>query len=86
MQTTELKMRVERKESLAQGVVRVTLSCADGSSVPAWQPGAHIDLTVDGDVTRQYSLCGDPADTSGLSVAVLREADGRGGSVYVHDH
>ncbi|NDZ95830.1 oxidoreductase [Streptomyces sp. SID6673] len=79
-------MRVERKESLAQGVVRVTLSCADGSSVPAWQPGAHIDLTVDGDVTRQYSLCGDPADTSGLSVAVLREADGRGGSVYVHDH
>ncbi|WP_280424534.1 PDR/VanB family oxidoreductase [Nocardia carnea] len=81
---TTRRMRVVGKDSAADGVVTVTLADPDGGAVPAWEPGAHIDLVL-GDVTRQYSLCGDPADSTSLQVAVLREADGRGGSVYVHD-
>ncbi|WP_232330579.1 PDR/VanB family oxidoreductase [Nocardia fusca] len=77
-------MRVAGKDSAADGVVTVTLTDPDGGVVPEWEPGAHIDLEL-GDVTRQYSLCGDPADRSALRVAVLRESNGRGGSVYVHD-
>jgi ferredoxin-NADP reductase len=70
---------------LADGVVRLTLVRTDGSPMPAWQPGAHVDLVLGPDLTRQYSLCGDPADHAALTVAVLREPEGRGGSARVHD-
>lgn len=47
--------------------------------------GAHIDILLDDDTVRQYSLCGDPARRDALTVAVLREPAGRGGSARVHD-
>ncbi|MFF0816293.1 PDR/VanB family oxidoreductase [Rhodococcus sp. NPDC003318] len=78
------RMRVSAKEPAADGVVLVTLTDPDGGEVPAWEPGAHLDLVL-GEVTRQYSLCGDPGDTTSLTVGVLREPNGRGGSAYVHD-
>ncbi|WP_328395851.1 PDR/VanB family oxidoreductase [Nocardia sp. NBC_00416] len=78
------RMRVVGKEPAADGVVTVTLADPDGAAVPEWAPGAHIDLVL-GDVTRQYSLCGDPADRTAWRVSVLREPNGRGGSVFVHD-
>ncbi|MDX3194888.1 PDR/VanB family oxidoreductase [Streptomyces sp. MN03-5084-2B] len=79
-----LELVVESKEKLADGVVRLTLRAPDGGLLPPWEAGAHIDLVLPGFV-RQYSLCGDPSDTSAYVVAVLREPDGRGGSAYVHD-
>jgi ferredoxin-NADP reductase len=81
----ELDLLLERKETVAAGVVRLTLRHPDGSSLPVWEPGAHLDLVLRDDLVRQYSLCGDPRDSSMMQVAVLREEDGRGGSRYVHD-
>lgn len=78
-------MRVIAKDPLADGVVALRLADAAGGSVPMWEPGSHIDLVLDTSMTRQYSLCGDPSDTSTLTVAVLREGSGRGGSIHVHD-
>ncbi|WP_030897427.1 PDR/VanB family oxidoreductase [Streptomyces sp. NRRL F-5126] len=80
-----MTLTLTRREALADGVVRLTLARADGLPVPAWTPGAHIDLLLGPGLERQYSLCGDPDDTSALQVAVLRETAGRGGSQYVHD-
>ncbi|GAA3437553.1 PDR/VanB family oxidoreductase [Kutzneria kofuensis] len=79
-----MKLVVESKELIADGVVLLTLRHPDGHPLPAWTPGAHIDLVLDG-LVRQYSLCGDPGDTSTMQVAVLREPSGRGGSRHVHD-
>ncbi|RSM44611.1 oxidoreductase [Amycolatopsis balhimycina DSM 5908] len=79
-----LDLLVDRKEKLADGVVRLTLRAPGGEPLPSWEPGAHVDLLLPG-LVRQYSLCGDPGDTSVYQVAVLREPDGRGGSAYVHD-
>lgn len=58
----------------------------DGGELPRWDPGAHIGVTLPNGITRQYSLCGDPADRLSWRVAVLREPDGGGGSLFVHDH
>lgn len=41
-------------------------------------------LVLGNDLVRQYSLCGDPADTAEYRVAVLDEAAGRGGSRWIH--
>lgn len=81
----ELDLVLERKETLADDVVRLTLRHPDGHALPAWEPGAHLDLLLTRDLTRQYSLCGDPRDSTVLQVAVLRQEAGRGGSRYVHD-
>jgi ferredoxin-NADP reductase len=75
---------VERRDE-ADGVVGVDLALSCGSPLPRWTPGAHIDVEVPGGPTRQYSLCGDPADTARWRIAVLREAEGRGGSRWLAD-
>jgi tetrachlorobenzoquinone reductase len=56
-----------------------------GRALPPWEPGAHLELVLPSSLVRHYSLCGDPADTSTYTVAVLRVADGRGGSIEIHD-
>ncbi|MGI5128193.1 PDR/VanB family oxidoreductase [Pseudonocardia sp. CA-107938] len=81
----DLELVVEKKEPIADGVVLLTLRRADGSDAPEWEPGAHLDLVLTDELTRQYSLCGDPAERAVLQVAVLREPAGRGGSAHVHD-
>ncbi|MEW2506620.1 PDR/VanB family oxidoreductase [Amycolatopsis sp. NPDC047767] len=80
----ELDVVLAAPERLADGVVRLTLRDPDGAAMPAWEPGAHVDLVLGPDLVRQYSLCGDPADRSVLQVAVLHEPAGRGGSAHVH--
>jgi len=88
MSTSPLQLIVTDKDTVADGVVALTLQREDGGPVPEWEPGAHIDLILDGpdgELIRQYSLCGDRGDTTSLQVAVLREPEGRGGSAYVHE-
>jgi len=71
-------------ERAADDVVEVALTAADGAPLPAWSPGSHVDLRL-GELSRQYSLCGDPADRSTYRVAVRRDPDSRGGSRFVHE-
>ncbi|MEU2005077.1 PDR/VanB family oxidoreductase [Rhodococcus sp. NPDC019627] len=84
--STELrKLRVIGKDVLADGVVAIRLADPDGGPVPGWDPGSHIDIVIDEATVRQYSLCGDADDRTCLTIAVLREENGRGGSKWVHD-
>ncbi len=81
----DLRLRVSRRTEGAEGVVVLELADPGGGDLPAWTPGAHVDIRLTGELTRQYSLCGDPADRSVWRIGVLREAAGRGGSAFVHD-
>ncbi|WP_367353199.1 cytochrome P450/oxidoreductase [Achromobacter animicus] len=76
---------VHSAEAAADGIVRLRLVSPDGKPLPRWSPGSHIDVECgDTGLSRQYSLCGDPAETGVFEIAVLREEDGRGGSAWMH--
>lgn len=76
---------VEQVAPAGDGIVRLRLASCDGRPLPRWAPGAHIDVECgDTGISRQYSLCGDPADTRSFEIAVLHERTGRGGSAWIH--
>lgn len=82
---TTSKLTVLARDEVADGVITLRLGHPDGSALPQWSPGSHIDLVLNDRLTRQYSLCGDPQDRSTWQIGVLREPAGRGGSQFVHD-
>jgi ferredoxin-NADP reductase len=74
---------LEHVEPVADGAVSLVLRGARGPLAP-WEPGAHVDLALPNWLTRQYSLCGNPADRDSYRVAVRHDRLSRGGSEYVH--
>jgi len=76
-------VRIAKIEDAAKGIKLLRLEDPDGLALPAWTPGAHIDLVFE-DFTRKYSLCGRASDQD-YTIAVLREKAGRGGSAFIHD-
>ncbi|UNS95106.1 PDR/VanB family oxidoreductase [Streptomyces tubbatahanensis] len=74
---------VEHLDRLTEDVLALTLR-ATGEELAPWEPGAHIDLFVPNWLTRQYSLCGDPADRDAYRIAVRYDPLSRGGSEYLH--
>ncbi|MBV7694754.1 PDR/VanB family oxidoreductase [Streptomyces sp. TRM70350] len=77
-----LRLLVTSRETVAEGVVQLRL---EGHDLPRWEPGAHLDLVLPSGLVRQYSLCGDPEDTSSYTIATRLVPDGRGGSREVHE-
>ena len=76
---------VESVSRAADGIVKVRLVSPDGRAMPRWTAGSHIDIECGHPgLSRQYSLCGDPADTQALEIAVLHDPRSRGGSAWVH--
>lgn len=74
---------LEQVEPVAEGAVSLVLRGTEGPLAP-WEPGAHVDLALPNWLTRQYSLCGNPADRDSYRVAVRHDRLSRGGSEYVH--
>lgn len=80
----EAEVVVDSVTEAAADVVELNFVTPDGSSLPPWTPGAHIDLILGEDNVRQYSLCGSPAQLDRYQVSVLLAPDSRGGSRAVH--
>ncbi|WP_246213289.1 PDR/VanB family oxidoreductase [Kitasatospora viridis] len=80
-----LVLAVTGHREIAEDVVELRLAEPAGGALPAWQPGAHLRLTLPSGRERHYSLCGDPADRHSYRIAVRRIAGGGGGSVEVHE-
>lgn len=82
--TGDFEVEVVSVQPAAEGVVAVELAARGGGALPAWTPGAHIDLVLPSGLVRQYSLSGDP-HASTWRIGVLREDAGRGGSRWIAD-
>ncbi|MFM0416943.1 PDR/VanB family oxidoreductase [Paraburkholderia aromaticivorans] len=78
-----MKVKLTRKVEIAANIAEFHLASAGGEPLPAFSPGAHIDVCL-GALTRQYSLCNDPRDAGAYVLGVLREEASRGGSHAMH--
>jgi ferredoxin-NADP reductase len=83
--TPKLKVRVEKVRSEAEDIKSFELVIANGAALPSFTPGAHINVKIDENLVRQYSLCNDPADQGRYLIAVKRVPDSRGGSQTLHE-
>jgi len=80
--TSDLTVRVDGRTDVGADLSVLDLVRTDDAPLPAWEPGAHIDVLLPSGLIRQYSLCG--TDPTRWRIAVLREAAGRGGSAWLH--
>src|SRR5215211_8572378 len=80
----ETDLVVREARAAAADVVVLTLADPRGGELPPWTPGAHVDLILGDDLTRQYSLCSSPSTPDVWRLGVLRAPDSRGGSDWVH--
>jgi ferredoxin-NADP reductase len=79
-----MELTVIDKTLVAADTVRIALAAPDGGLLPAFKPGAHVELSFAG-YARHYSLTSFPQDLDRYEICVLRTRPGRGGSAYLHD-
>ncbi|MCQ4159888.1 PDR/VanB family oxidoreductase [Roseomonas sp. GC11] len=79
-----LNVLIARREEQAEGIVVLDLVAPDGTPLPAFEAGAHLDVHVGPGLVRQYSLCGSPADTARYRLGILLDPASRGGSAAIH--
>lgn len=78
-------LRLEGLHWETEGITSLRFTDPEGAPLPVWKPGAHVSLQLPNGLTREYSLCSDPSDTTGWTVAVLKVPDSRGGSQSIHE-
>jgi cytochrome P450/ferredoxin-NADP reductase len=79
-----MAVRVAARSVAAQDIVALELESADGTPLPPFEPGAHVDVRVSSELLRQYSISNDPAERSRYRLGVLLDPNSRGGSAAVH--
>jgi phthalate 4,5-dioxygenase reductase subunit len=80
-----MPLRVTRKEKIADGIHLLEFRDTSDKPLPEFSAGAHIAIRVPNGALRKYSLCNDPAERHRYTIAVKREANGRGGSTNLID-
>ena len=84
-----LELVISGVRQLTPRVRAFELRDPNGDELPAIEAGSHLQFPmqlVDGKTTiRHYSICSNPARRDAYEIAVLRDDDGGGGSIAVHD-
>ncbi|MBV8630039.1 MAG: oxidoreductase [Silvibacterium sp.] len=80
-----IEVLVTRVIAEAQGVKSWELAREDGSPLPSFTAGAHIDLKLANGLVRSYSLCNSQDEANRYLIAVNNDPQSRGGSKFIHD-
>jgi len=80
------RARIVRVRDVATDVKSFELMPVGLGQLPEFEAGAHIDVHMAAGMVRQYSLCNPPHDQDRYVIAVKKDANGRGGSSYMHEH
>lgn len=78
-------LRVRQITYQANGINSYELVHPDGEELPPFAAGAHIDFHFRDGSVRQYSLCNDPIERHRYVIGVLKEVNGTGGSLALHE-
>lgn len=76
---------VTRTGKIAAAIHTFEFRHPEGHELPAFTAGAHITVTTPCGARRKYSLCNNPAERDRYEIAVMRDGEGRGGSVSMVD-
>lgn len=88
MASSDLALSLRLVE-VAYGVPGINLYrfvARDGAPLPAFEPGAHLDLEIAPGLVRQYSLLWPQPGSDRYEIAVQEAVEGRGGSRSWHRH
>ena len=85
-----LRVRINHIETLSHNVKEfhlesLTTDISNQTTMPAPQPGAHIDIHLPNALIRQYSLINGPGQTDHYAIAVKLLDGSTGGSQTLHD-
>ncbi len=84
-----MKLEVSRIRTEAERIKSFELRSVGGEQLPSFTPGSHLAVQVQlqsGQTEqRRYSILSDAEDHTRYEIAVLREANGRGGSRFMHE-
>ena len=80
-----IEVSVVARHNQAQDICSFELARLDGSPLPAFTAGAHIDVHLPGGLIRQYSLCNPPWENQSYLIGVLKDPASRGGSQAMHE-
>lgn len=85
MERSEYRVRLEAMRYGARDIVLYELQALDHDCLAPVAAGAHLDLQLPNGLVRQYSLLSHLCDGRRYVIGVKREANGRGGSQWLHD-
>ncbi|RWU25008.1 oxidoreductase [Pseudomonas alkylphenolica] len=82
--TDKLTLKVTDIRCEAKDVMVLELKHPDGKDLPPFTAGAHLEIYLQGNLIRHYSLCNDPAERGRYCIGVGLAKESRGGSEYIH--
>jgi len=83
--TPTLATRIHAISYACDDVLLFELRSLNGEPLPAFTPGAHVDVHIPGGLSRSYSLLNDAAERHRYLIGIKRESASRGGSAWMHD-
>jgi len=80
------QVRIKSATWEAAAITSYELRPAEGTELPPFTAGAHIDLTLPNGLIRSYSLVNRQSERHRYVIAVQKDRASRGGSKWVHEN